>query len=324
MPPLDTQTDAPKALITEKATGLRMDPRIARRWVEVRRAQGRRRLRVLAAIGSAFLVVALFFGSLYTPLFKVRHVRVSVQGSIPTSEVARLSRITGHTLMIRVNDSTVERRLDAVARLGDARVSTHWPGTVSIRVAVRHAVAVIAESAPSQWAEVDATGRVIATVSVRPAGLPQLLGVGTAPAVGQWLAGSVGSSAAIPPSGQAPLADMNATSDSQSVPAGAAALLAIAAAVPLQVGESIGSMTTSNPGALTLTVAATRGSAGPITVMLGDGSQLAKKLTALTTLLTQADLSGVNAVDLTVPDRPAALTVQKTPYSLSTHAGGSH
>jgi hypothetical protein len=50
--------------------------------------------------------------------------------------------------------------------------------------------------------------------------------------------------------------------------------------------------------------------AGSIPVHLGDGSQLAAKLTALTTLLAQADLSGVQSIDLTVPNRPAALTAR--------------
>jgi hypothetical protein len=117
---------------------------------------------------------------------------------------------------------------------------------------------------------------------------------------------------------------MNAASASQTVPTDPAAMLAIASALPPQIRQSVGAITASNTNVLSLTVAATEGSAGPLTVALGDGSQLAKKLTALTTLLTQTDLTGVNGLDLTVPDRPAALTAQKSPDSLSTHAEGSH
>jgi hypothetical protein len=316
-----------------------MDPRIARRWVEVRRDQGRRRLRILVALGAVVAAAALFVGSLYTPIFKVRHVRVAVEGSVPSSQVATLSGINGHTLMIGVDDSAVERRLDAVPNLGQARVATHWPGTVSIRVAVRDAVAVIPagsaqpatqsaspspSAAPSHWAEIDRTGRVISLVSIRPAGLPQLLGIGAPPPGGQWVGGSAGPSATVSAAGRPPLVDMNAASASQTVPTGPAAMLAIASALPPQIRQSVGAITASNTNVLSLTVAATEGSAGPLTVALGDGSQLAKKLTALTTLLTQTDLTGVNGLDLTVPDRPAALTAQKSPDSLSTHAEGSH
>jgi hypothetical protein len=63
-------------------------------------------------------------------------------------------------------------------------------------------------------------------------------------------------------------------------------------------------------------------SAGSIPVTLGDGSQLAAKLTALATLLTQANLAGVTGIDLTVPDRPATLTARQPAGSVSTHAGG--
>ena len=339
MPPVGT--DSP---IVERATGLKMDPRIARRWVEVRRERGRRRLRILVALGAVVAAAALFAGSLYTPIFKVRHVRVAVEGSMPSSQVTTLSGINGHTLMIKVDDSAVERRLDAVPNLGQARVTTNWPGTVSIRVAVRNAVAVILvgsaqpatqtaspspSSAPLRWAEIDPTGRVISLVSIRPAGLPELLGVGAPPPAGQWVGGSAGpfatvSTATVLTSGRPPLVDMNAASASQTVPTGSAAMLAIASALPPQIRQSVGSITASNTNVLYLTVAATEGSAGALTVALGDGSQLAKKLTALTALLTQTDLTGVNGLDLTVPDRPAALTAQKSPDSLSTHAGGSH
>ena len=334
MPPVGTDST-----VVERTTGLKMDPRIARRWVEVRREQGRRRLRILVALGAIVAAAALFAGSLYTPIFKVRHVRVAIQGSMPASQVAALSGISGHTLMIRVDDSAAERRLDAVPNLGEARVATHWPGTVSIRVAVRDAVAVIPAggaqlatqsastpptAAPIRWAEIDPTGRVISLVGVRPAGLPQLLGIGAPPPEGQWVAGSAGPSAPVSTTGGSPLVDMNAAPASQTVPTGATAMLAVAAALPPQIRESIGSITASNGNGLVLTVAATEGSAGPLTVALGDGSELAKKLTALTALLTQADLRGVNGLDVSVPDRPAALTAQKSPDSLSTHAGGSH
>lgn len=328
---------------TERRTGHGMDPRIARRWVEVRREQGRRRLKILISMGAAMLVLALVAGSLYTPLFKVRHVRVSVRGPMPAATVAALSGINRHSLMIRVNDSSVARHLDSVPNLGDAQVSTHWPGTVSIRVAVRQAVAAIqgpAAQSPTRWSEMDATGRVIAVVGQPPAGIPLLLGTGTAPPPGQWVDGSAGHDALVPAPGRASLADLNAASDGPSVPEGVAAALAIAAALPARISGSVEAIQLSQSGqsgqstqrggagnqaaGLTLIVAPTEGSAGPLTVALGDGSQLAAKLTALTALLTQTDLTGLTGLDLTVPDRPAALTGQKSPDSLSTHAGGSH
>jgi hypothetical protein len=343
-PVTEERRDAPAV---ERSTGLRMDPRIARRWVEVRREQGRRRLKVLAAAGAVALILALAAGSLYTPIFKVRHVRVTVSGSLAPAIVEASSRISGRTLMIHVNSAVVERRLDAVPQLGDAKVRTHWPGTVSIEVAVRKPVAVIqaggapasgGAASPAKWSEVDATGRVIAVVDAPPAGLPLLEGLGPPPGAGEWLSGTAGRSAHLPAPGQPALADLDAASDGPAVPEGAAAVIAVAANLPQQIRGAVQaiqiqaqtSATGSQAGApaedrtLSMIVAPTEGSAGPLTVALGDGSQLAAKLTALTALLTQTDLSGITGIDLTVPDRPAALTGQRSPDSLSTHAGGSH
>jgi len=312
----------------DRSTGLRMDPRIGRRWVEVRRQQGRRRLRILMIAGAAVLVLALGAGSLYTPLFKVRHVRASVRGAMPPSEVVKLSGVSGRTLMVRVNDAAIERRLDAVPSLGESQVTTHWPGTVSIRVAVRQAVALIAETAGNQpasrWEQIDATGRVIAVVSAPSPGLPLLKLGGVPTADGQWLPGSPGPSVSVPAAGTPGPVDLGAASDSPAVPQGVAAALAVAAALPPQIRGYIQTIAAGGSGGLSLIAAPTEGSAGPVSVDLGDGSELAAKITALTTLLTQTNLTGVTGLDLTVPDRPAALTGQRSPDSLSTHAGGSH
>ncbi len=45
-----------------------------------------------------------------------------------------------------------------------------------------------------------------------------------------------------------------------------------------------------------------------MTVTFGDGSQLQAKITAVVTLLDDANLSGVTGLDLSVPTRPAAIT----------------
>jgi hypothetical protein len=42
-----------------------------------------------------------------------------------------------------------------------------------------------------------------------------------------------------------------------------------------------------------------------VAVLLGDTSALAAKVSALVTMVTQAPLTGITAIDLRVPDRPA-------------------
>ncbi len=286
----------------------RIDPRFLQRWVEVRRAEGRRRLRALVVLVVVLASGALALGVLYTPLLKVRHVRVSVSGAMTGPQVAALSGLDHYKLMIDVHATTIAKGLDAVPQLGGARVARQWPGTVAIRVSVRTPLAVVARSAGG-WATVDATGRVLRDVTAQPVGLPALLGIGTAPAPGSWIGGSLGPSVAPGTKPEAAL-DMGAASDSASVPRGAAAALALLQELPAPVLADVISITVGVNGGLSMSVLPATVAAGSIAVELGDGSQLVQKATALTTLVTQADLSGVTSIDLTVPDRPATLTAR--------------
>ena len=321
----------------------RMDPRIARRRVEVRREEGRRRLRMLAWFSVAAIVVLLAVGSLWTPLFQVRHLRVSIAASasqpagapsLTDAQVVAAAGFAHRRLMIGVDGAKIARRLDALPLIGAARVSLDWPGTVKISVSERVPVAAVAvpvaQGSAPRWALVDATGRVLALDPSAPPGVPVIYGIGAVPPAGGWIAGTAGPSAAVAvPAGRAPakapppLVDMNAASDSPDVPRDVAAALAVAAALPPQIKSDVLSVSIGRPsgapaggspsaaaGGVSLVVQPARVASGTIAVVFGDGSQLGAKLTALETLLLQADLKGVTEIDLTVPDRPAALTAR--------------
>jgi cell division septal protein FtsQ len=284
----------------------RVDPRIARRWIDARREEGRRRLHLLVAAGSALAVAGLAAGSLLTPLFAVRHVRVSVSGPVSPAAVRALAGLDGHLLMIHVDPAAISSRLDSDPWLGAARVARHWPSTVTVGVVVRTPIAVIGggPGAAGEWAEVDPTGRVLADVPVPPPGTPVLQGVGSAPVPGRWLVGAGGpgmAPGALPSAG----VDTAAPSDSPDMPAGAAAALAFLQALPASLRPDVTWVRASAGTGLSLAVAPPRSAAGTITVSLGDGSELQAKVAALVTLLDQADLAGVGSVDLSVPSRPA-------------------
>jgi hypothetical protein len=105
-----------------------------------------------------------------------------------------------------------------------------------------------------------------------------------------------------------------------------AAALAIAAAMPASLRAQVLSVSVAPGKQLRMAVlpatAASTAVSTAIAVNLGDGSQLGPKLTALATLLAQANLAGVAQIDLSVPDRPATLTARQTAGTVSTHAGG--
>ena len=297
--------------MTDTAVRPRIDPRVARRWIEVRRDAGRRRLRVIVIAGAVLALVALAGGSFYTPIMKVRHVRVAVSGPMSAKRVESLAGLDRYHLMIDVHAGAVARRLDAVPQLAGAHVVVQWPSTVRVRVIVRTPVALIekmpAAGQAAAWLRVDVTGRVLSSSPDPAAGLPVLSGVGDPPAVGDWISGSLGPSAIPQPK---PAVDMSAASDSSDMPRGPAAALAAIAALPAAVRSDILGVSVEASGDLSMDVLPTNIAVGSIAVELGDGSQLARKLSALTALLGQADLSGVASVDLTVPDRPAALTAR--------------
>ena len=257
----------------------------------------------MIGLGAVGAVAVLITGSLYSPLFHVRHLRVSVNGPISADSVGRLAGLSGGTLMIEVDTGRSARRLDSDPWLGAARVSRSWPGTVSVSVTVRTPIAVVGSS--GGWAEVDETGRVLADIATPPPSMPVLQGVTGIPAPGGWLPGTAGPAADpdAPPIG---LADMTALADGSDVPSGPAAALAVLASLPADVRPDVVSLTTGSPAGLTLVISPPRLAAGTVTVGFGDGSELQSKVTALMTLLDQANLGGVTSLDLSVPNRPAA------------------
>jgi hypothetical protein len=285
----------------------RIDPRFVQRWIEVRRAKSRRRLRVLVGGVSLLALLLLAFGSLYTPLFHVRHIRVNVSGPIAESAVVALAGVGHGNLMIHVNPAQIASRLDADPQLGGARVAKHWPGTVSIRVAARTPVANVSRSGGG-WVTVDATGRVLTVRATPVLGLPMLQGAGAAPAPGQWLAGALGPGVS-PGAKPSAALNMNASSDSATLPSAPAAALAVLESLPAKLLSEVVSVTVG-PDGLSLAVLPANIASGSVAVDLGDESQLGQKILALDSLLTETNLANVVSIDLTVPDRPAVLTAR--------------
>jgi POTRA domain, FtsQ-type len=309
-----------------------IDPRFARRWTQVRREQGRRRLRIMVAVVAVVALIAAGVGSLYAPWLSLRHVRLTTAGAVPRSEVLFVTGLGHRRPLIEIDTGAVAARLDAVADLGGARVRRSWPTTLDIHVTLRTPVAVVARPSVGRaapvWATVDATGRVLADVVAPPVGLPVLEGVGPVPPPGAWLTGSPGPRSDPLPAttdgaaASRSLVDLDAEPDAPTTPAGTAAALAIASALPVSIRTAVLSVRAGPGDQLTLSVLPLKIASGSIAVALGDGSLLAQKLTALVALLTEANLSGATGINLTVPDRPAVLTARQSAGTVSTLAEG--
>ena len=289
----------------------RIDPRLRQRWIDARREEGRRRLRLFVATLAVVVLLAAAFGVLHTPLLKVRHVRVSL-GVVPAgsgltaAQILAQAGLNRERLMVDVSAGAEARLVEALPWVATARVERDWPGTIRIAVTERHAVAEVdrvSGQAASGFAVLDATGRVLAVLPARSSPAPSRSASGSGLPVLPRLEG-------LPAPGAAGTSMLGSAESGGQV---AALELATAAALPAALVRRVSTITiTANGLQLSL---------GSVMVLFGDASELAQKVTSLETVLSDVSLAGVHIIDLRVPDRPALTRSQPT-ASVSTTAGG--
>jgi len=208
-----------------------IDPRFRERRIEVRRTEGRRRLRVLLILAGFFFAALLAWGISRSPLLDVDHVRITGTVHTTPADIRAAARIHNGLAMLDVDSGAAAARLRAIPWILRAHVERHWPATVTIAVVER--VSVAAVPAKTGIGVVDRTGRVVATQSAAPTGLPVLLG--------------------LPPAGPA----------STRIGGRAADLLAVAQAMPPQVAQRVAGIAAAD-GSWTLVDAGLYFSAGRI------------------------------------------------------------
>jgi len=164
-----------------------IDPRIRRRQIDVLRAAGRRRLRLVVAGLATVALAAAVGGATRSPLLDVD--RIVIEGATHSGDAAVRAAAAIHR----------GRAMTDVDRVGSARsvsglpwvlrtdVVREWPGTVRIRVVERSATAVTQQEGAA-WVLVDRVGRVLAPAPSPPPGLVIVEGVPPAGAPGTRLA----------------------------------------------------------------------------------------------------------------------------------------
>jgi cell division protein FtsQ len=245
------------------------DERIAERRSDVRRTARRHRLAGFGALAVVVALVVSAFAALHSPLFAARHVTVT--GAVHESAAAVLAAagIEGHPPLVDVHTARATDGIERLSWVASAKVSRHWPESLTIAVTERSAIGV-ATLRSGGVALVDASGRVLAHTRRAPVGLVPITGVGTVP----------------PPGGSL-------------TPAGSA-VVHLAAAIPSSLRPAVATVGWSTADGLTL-----RLSSGTI-VLIGPSNALAAKFTALATLLTNArtPLLSAHVADLRVPGSP--------------------
>ncbi len=273
--------------------GPRMDPRFRRRWAEARRAEGRRRLRVLTVVAAIVIVVGGCVGLLYSPLLRVRDVIVVGNAHTPGAQVLAAAGLLPQdpaTPMVDVGPPRGRRAVESLPWVGAVTFARRWPWTVVITVTERLPVALLVTDKTVDV--VDVTGRVLeARPRVSPGAKPASRTSGEQPPLPSlpMLTGARAALAGAPISPEAALSRPDLE-----------ALLEAAAATPPALAQRRLVLGYSAQAGLV----AYQGRSGTM-VLLGDASSLATKLAVLEELASRVGLSGYSQVDLTVPERPA-------------------
>ncbi|MDQ1413332.1 MAG: cell division protein FtsQ [Acidimicrobiaceae bacterium] len=295
-------TDRPRA---PRPPPLAVDPRIAARWVAVRRDQNRRRWKAAAGVLGAVTLGVGGWVVLHSPVLAVHHVIVRGTGHTDRGSVVAAAKLDRRP-MIDVDGALTKQRLSALPWVGQVRVRRHLPSTVTIDIVERVPLAQTSATAGPP-AVVDADGRVLAVggdaARVVESAMPPLPTLG-----GLAQAGVAG--ATLSPPAQDLLLVLKALQGSSLPPSA------------------------DRPGAVAFTVAAvTRGADGTVTAALQPGSisaefgttdELEAKLTALRSVLAQlaaAPPTGPATIDVRVAAAPV-LTDGKKTSSLSTTQRG--
>ncbi|HET6810544.1 MAG TPA: FtsQ-type POTRA domain-containing protein [Acidimicrobiales bacterium] len=249
-----------------------IDPRIRQRRIAVTRHQGRRRLRVLVGALTVGVAIAGAVLVLHLSWFRVSHIQVRGAARSGAARVDAAAGVALHQPLLSVDTALVARRVERLPWVATVRVTKSWPSTLVVTVDERAPVAQVADG--PRWALVDGAGRVLAVDSNRAPGLVVLAWGGAVPGTGSELGAPA----------RGPLA----------VAAGLGAFTATGSSVPAPVV----SVSTGPGGGVAVDLA------DGAVVDLGPPTDLTAKLTALATVESEVDLSGVKSIDLRVPGQP--------------------
>jgi cell division protein FtsQ len=260
------------------ASRLPIDPRIRQRRIEVKRSEGRRRLRLLASAAGVVLVGAAGWGVLRSPLLAVR--RVIVVGAVHTApaDAERAAGLTHDRQMADLDLGAMDRAVDALPWVATARVIRHWPDHVTISITERRPVAAAAD-ARAGWALLDRSGRVLALTPTVPAGLVTVAVVTSPPG-------------ATPASPLPPAGDPGTTVDQAVLPA-----LQVVGAMPSELSGRVAGVVVTTAGDLRLELV------GGAQADLGSAGDLTDKFTAVVTVLDKVPV-GTGIIDVQVPTAP--------------------
>lgn len=250
--------------MTSAAGRATVDPRLRQRRVAVRRAQGRRRLRILAVLAGLVAVAAGGYGLTQSRLLDLD--TVEIQGVSPDlrGEVAEAVAVELGTPLAALDLSSIAESAAALPWVRSAEARRSWPGSLHISVVKRTPAAMLPE-ANGRYVLVDEDGVAIDAVARPPD--DRLMLIDAAPT------GTLG--------------------DTQTAVVQA---LAVVAAMPLDLSSWVEAVTLSEDSRLGLDLV------GSARADLGDAAHIEDKLEALRSVLASVDLRCIELIDVRVAD----------------------
>jgi cell division protein FtsQ len=147
----------------------RIEPRLRARRISVRRAEGRRRLRIFGVIGGLVLSAVIVLAVLGSPLFSIAQDDVVVTGAVYTDQTRLttiLDEVVGSATLL-VNTTSVERRIEEIAWVEMARVRTSFPTGLRVEIRERRPLATY-RGADGLFRVIDKEGRVLDVIEGQP------------------------------------------------------------------------------------------------------------------------------------------------------------
>ena len=248
------------------ATAAAVDPRMKARRIAVLRAQGRRRLHILATLAALALATAAAFGISRTPLMDVDRIAIGGADADRSAEILKSAGLSTGMPMISADIEAAERSVASLPWVRSARVRRDWPATVRITVEPRVPVAAVPASG-GRTALIDSHGYAIdwAPDAAEPADVTRV---------------------SVPFAGR--LGDIHTAADGP---------LAVVAAMPDDLRAWIRTVTL-DPDNEHLGLQLSGGS----TVILGEPDLLEDKMNAVRAVLAGTELECITEIDVTMPD----------------------
>ena len=253
-----------------------INPRIQERRIEIIRAKGKRRLRILLTVVLSVLLSLAAVLISKSSLLDVDEVVVVGADSELEELIVAIANIPKSKPILEVDTQSILERIKRIPNVKGAKVSRSFGGKVTISVTLRKPSVLLSNL--GEWFLVDLDGRVLERVSELPPNLeyPIVEGNFDNLKVGEW------------------------------VPEQALYAIELAANLPSVLLADISFVSTNEGIELMLF--------GEGKILFGDNEALESKILAASTILEQVDLAELIHIDVRTPDKPVLCRAVECSY----------